>query len=73
MVFVFNSNSQGGMTKGTTPRPFKFVSVLGAQLAKEDWSESGRSATSRRTPTASVLKSGYTKMTKNWIFKHEES
>lgn len=41
------------------------------QKAMNDWSESGRSATSRRTPTASVLLSGYTKMAANWIYRDE--
>jgi hypothetical protein len=60
MVFTFDSNSQRDRIKNNPPRPFRFVSVLGAQLSRSDWSESGRSATSRRTPTASVLKSGHT-------------
>lgn len=71
MVFVFDSNSQRDENRGNAPRPFKFVNVVGAQLMKEDWSESGRSATSRRTPTASVLKSGHTKMMNNWIYTAE--
>ena len=72
MVFVFDSNRQADKLKGIPPRPFKFVQVLGAQLTKEDWSESGRSATSRRTPTASVLKSGHERMISNWIFRYDE-
>jgi hypothetical protein len=70
MVFVFESNSQRDKLKGIPPLPFRFVSVLGAQLTRDDWGESGRSATSRRTPTASVLKAGYTKMMDNWIYRH---
>ncbi len=69
MVFVFDSNTQSDEVKGRKPKPFRFVKVAGAQLTLDDWSESGRSATSRRTPTASVLKSGHTKMMDNWIFK----
>lgn len=68
MVFVFDSNTQRNQTLGIEPKPFRFVKVVGAQLTVADWSESGRSATSRRTPTASVLKSGYTKMAQNWIY-----
>jgi hypothetical protein len=35
----------------------------------QDWSFSGRSASSRRTITASVTKSGYEKMSANWIYE----
>jgi len=66
MVFVFDSNSP----KDLTPiRPFRFRFVAGAQVQKTDWSESGRSGTSRRTPTASILLSGRSKMIQNWIYK----
>jgi hypothetical protein len=65
MVFVFDANSQ----RDSKPRAFRFVTVVGAYLSKSDWSESGRSSTSRRTPTASVLKSGHAKMMQNWIYK----
>ncbi len=68
MVFVFDSNTQRDPSLGIEPRPFRFVQVLGVQLTYADWSESGRSSTSRRTPTASVLKSGHIKMTQNWIY-----
>lgn len=65
MVFVFDSNRP----KDTTPRPFRFLTVAGAQLSKSDWLFSGRSATSRRTITASVTESGYIKMMNNWIYR----
>jgi len=65
MVFVFDCNRPSD----TTARPFRFVMVAGAQLTKRDWLFSGRSATSRRTITASVTESGYTKMMANWIYK----
>jgi hypothetical protein len=61
MVFVFDCNRP----KDTTPRPFGFVMVVGAQLTKSDWIFSGRSETSRRTITASVTDSGYQKMMAN--------
>lgn len=67
LVFVFNSNRPNDQE----PRPFRFVQVLGAQLERSDWSESGRSATSRRTPTATVLKSGHQKMADNWIYSEQ--
>ena len=38
---------------------------------KEDWRFSGRSKTSRRTITASIIGTGYKKMTENWIYKEE--
>jgi hypothetical protein len=51
------------------PKPFRFVKVVGAQLTEDDWSFSGRSATSRRTITSSVVRSGYEKMMSNWIYQ----
>ena len=65
MVFVFDSNR----TKDTVPRQFKFISVAGAKLDKSDWSFSGRSGESRRTITASVIPSGFIKMSTNWIYR----
>jgi hypothetical protein len=41
-------------------------------LKKEDWKFSGRSATSRRTITASVTPSGFAKMEANWIYRASE-
>ncbi len=83
MVFMFDCNGRedtednSKATKFTTrkqkafikPKPFRFVKVVGAQLTEDDWSFSGRSATSRRTITSSVLKSGYEKMMDNWIYQ----
>ena len=69
MVFVFDSNRPADAAKGIAPRPFKFVMVVGARLTKVDWLFAGRSETSRRTITASVMKSGYEKMMANWIYK----
>jgi hypothetical protein len=69
MVFVFDSNRPVDAAKGIAPRPFRFVMVAGARLAKEDWLFAGRSETSRRTITASVTESGYEKMMGNWIYK----
>jgi hypothetical protein len=51
------------------PKPFRFRAVYVAKLEKEDWSFSGRSATSRRTITASVNESGMQKMKANWIYR----
>ena len=68
LVFVFDCNRP----KDVAPRPFQFVKVVGAQLSKSDWLFSGRSATSRRTITASVTESGYRKMTANWIYQNSD-
>lgn len=67
MVFVFDSNRPTDFA--TDPKPFRFVMVLGARLLEEDWLFAGRSATSRRTITASVTRPGYDKMMANWIYK----
>lgn len=72
-VFVFDSNRPVDVAKKIGPKPFRFVKVLGAQLTKEDWLFAGRSATSRRTITASVLPSGFAKMDANWIYKDPRS
>lgn len=69
MVFVFDSNTSADAGKGVMPRPFKFIKVVGAQLDQADWQFSGRSATSRRTITASVKRSGFLKMEANAIYR----
>lgn len=71
MVFVFDANSARDASQGIAPKPFRFVKVVGAQLAKSDWAFSGRSATSRRTITASVTRTGHEKMEANWIYRSE--
>ena len=69
MVFCFNSGRPADGAKGVQPFPFHYRGVFGAQLEQADWTFSGRSEISRRTITASVNKSGYLKMTRNWIYK----
>ena len=69
MVFVFDSNRPVDPTSHIPPKSFGFVKAVAARLAKDDWSFSGRSATSRRTITASVNPSGYDKMVSNWIYQ----
>jgi hypothetical protein len=71
MVFVFDSNTARDEGLKISPRPFRFVKVVGALLTKKDWAFSGRSATSRRTITASVTRSGFQKMERNWIYRDE--
>lgn len=83
MVFVFNCNGREDIRDESKanplfgrkqkpfvkPKPFRFVKVTGAQLAEHDWSYSGRSETSRRTITSSVIRTGYEKMMSNWIYQ----
>ena len=68
-MFVFDSNRPADLTRNVAPRPFRFVKVLGAELAREVWSFAGRSETSRRTITASVTPTGLVKMEANWIYR----
>src|SRR5262249_26308682 len=80
MVLVFESNRPGdavlektapGLQSGKpkTQIPFRFLMVVAAPLEKSDWKFAGRSATSRRTITASVADTGYQKLMQNWIYK----
>jgi hypothetical protein len=69
MVFVFAGNGPRDAHLGTSPMPFRFVKVVGAQLEKADWQFAGRSSTSRRTITATVKDSGYQRMMANWIYR----
>lgn len=72
MVFVYDGNRPRDEYEGIGPKPFRFIAVYGARLTKDDWSFAGRSETSRRTITASVLKSGCDKMKSNWIYEVPE-
>jgi hypothetical protein len=69
MVFVFESNSPRDVVLNNPAIPFRFLKVVGAKLKRDDWQFSGRSATSRRTITASVKRSGFEKMEANWIYR----
>lgn len=69
MVAVFASNRPADILKNISPIPFRFQSVFLGRLTLSDWRFSGRSTESRRTITASVTKSGYEKMIKNWIYQ----
>lgn len=69
MVFVFDCNRPRDTAQGVKPRPFSFVKVVGAQLEESDWKFAGRSATSRRTITATVTPTGYAKMEANWLYR----
>ncbi len=69
MVFVFDSNTSNDKMKDIAPKPFSFHAVYAAELTMRDWAFSGRSATSRRTITASVTQSGVQKMKANWVYE----
>ncbi len=68
-AFVADEDAELHLAKSVKAIPFRFLKVVGALLEKSDWKFSGRSATSRRTITASVADSGYQKMMQNWIYK----
>jgi hypothetical protein len=46
-----------------------FVEIMCARLAKSDWSYSGRKGESRRTPTASITRSGVEKLRRNYLYR----
>jgi hypothetical protein len=48
--------------------PSRLVRVLCARLHEADWSFSGRGSTSRRTITASIVQSGYEKLTRRPVY-----
>lgn len=53
------------------PKGFNPKAIIPYGCKKEDWAFSGRSATSRRTITASVTRTGFEKMEANWIYRAE--
>ena len=72
MVFRFDSNTSNDESKEIPPKPFQFKGVYAAKLENSDWSFSGRSKISRRTITASVKRSGVTKMKKIGYIKSRQ-
>lgn len=70
MVFVFQSGREG--PKIQPGQAFRFLLVAGERLTVDDWQFSGRSASSRRTITASVKPAGAARMKNNWIYKCRE-
>ena len=72
-VFVFEGGRPADAHTAKERARFRFLAVYGALLDKSDWQFAGRSQTSRRTITATVLPSGFEKMAKNWIYKAPES
>jgi hypothetical protein len=73
MVFVFEGGRPSDAQNAKAKARFRFMTVYGALLDKTDWKFDGRSQTSRRTITATVLSSGFEKMANNWIYKAPES
>lgn len=49
--------------------PLTFIEILCAKLLQTDWSFSGRRGESRRTPTASITRSGIEKLRENFIYR----
>lgn len=72
LVFVFASNRPTDHGKGVLPQPFSFIKVVGEKLETSDWQFAGRTSTSRRTITATVLPSGFQKMESNWIYRDSQ-
>lgn len=75
-VLCFEASRATDKDKGVAPIPFNFVKVVAAELEEADWKFAGRSATSRRTITASVIDSGFQKMEANWVYRdldHDEN
>lgn len=65
MIFRYSIGPQG---TGETI-PLTFVEILCAKLLKSDWSFSGRRGASRRTPTASITRSGVEKLRTNFLYR----
>jgi hypothetical protein len=72
MVFVFDGGRPADVRTVRAMTRFRFLAVYGALLERTDWQFAGRSQTSRRTITATVLPSGFEKMAENWIYKAPE-
>jgi hypothetical protein len=72
MVFQFITGSVSDRRAADQARPFAFLGVYAAQLELDDWNYSGRSASSRRTITASVNASGMQKMRGNFVYRVSE-
>lgn len=68
MVFCFDSNRPIDLVEGIAPKPFRFLQVAAGKLVKTDWKFAGRSATSRRTITATVTKEACQRMIANALY-----
>ncbi|MGH2446332.1 MAG: hypothetical protein ACRDGD_09885 [Candidatus Limnocylindria bacterium] len=71
MVVQFSTDTTTQPIYGRAPTTIERVMV--ASLDEADWSFSGRSATSRRTPTASVGPTGYAKLIVGAVYERGRS
>ncbi|MGH9917905.1 MAG: hypothetical protein ACRD6W_03390 [Nitrososphaerales archaeon] len=69
-IMVVQYAVDAGLDGRTVRRPIEILKVMCALLEEADWSFSGRVGASRRTPTASILKSGTAKLHANAIYEH---
>ena len=67
IIFRYTMHEAGLLATNPT---LEFVEVLAAEIDSSDWSFSGRKGKSRRTPTASILKSGTSKLRSNAIIRN---
>jgi hypothetical protein len=67
MICVFSADAKTEPVEERSPT--KIDMVLCASLEESDWTFSGRSATSRRTPTASINASGVAKLNAGVIYR----
>ena len=65
MVFRY---AIGAQEKGASAS-LTFLEILCAKLDEADWSFSGRTNTSRRTPTASITAAGVQKLRNNFLYR----
>ena len=72
MVFAFDANAARDAALGIAPGRSASSRWSEPNWTKKDWAFSGRSATSRRTITASVTRAGFEKMEANWIYRASE-
>ena len=61
-----------GLDADKARRSIEVLKVMCALLEEADWSFSGRVGASRRTPTASILKTGTAKLHANAIYEHPQ-
>lgn len=72
-VMIFRYKVDTTTTPFANREPTRFLQVLVARLEREDWSFSGRRGTSRRTPTASITKTGMHKLRSNPIYQEPDA
>ncbi len=70
MVFRYTVDTETQPVRERAPT--QFVQILAARLELNDWSFSGRAGHSRRTITASIIKSGMHKLRSNPVYQHPD-